>query len=325
MRNWLAYLGIMGLAILSVSCASLSITPTIMRQHRKSLATSAEERVSGAPAGTVTLHLNQPRYERGADFLLTLSNSTAESTQLPLSDKDDCYGSAFTFYMKRETGWQLMLVPMDTRCRYYPPGELIPAGFEKELNLRTIAGSRTIPWSRLGDDLGPASYTLRLKYTNAEGQEFLLYTDEFNQGAPVPIDEFGITVENAASSALHWKVTNHLDQSVWLASLCSSPYSESGVDGIIDQARSTLQYLTEAWSWFNLPITCKLTRTVIEIPQGETMMIDGRRWFEDAGFSLQPGQYRWDLVFFLYAEDTTESPAVGKGRHIFSPPFSIEN
>lgn len=324
MRNLLACLGLIGIVLL-VGCASLAITPTPPPQYHKSLATSAEQRISSAPTGTLTLHLNQPGYERGVDFLLTLSNSTAESIQLPLSDNDECYQDAFGFYMKRETGWQPMIVPMDTRCRYSPPGELILSGVEEEFNLRTIAGTRTIPWSRLGDDLGPASYMLRLKYTDPAGQEFLLYTDEFSQGTPVPIDKFGITIEKASSNVLDWKVTNRLDQSIWLASLCSSPYSESGVDGIIDQARSTLQYLTEAGSWFNLPITCKLTRTVIEIPQGETMMIDGRRWFEDAGFSLQPGQYRWDLVFFLYAEATTESPAVGEGRHIFSPPFSIEN
>lgn len=315
----------MGMIIFSVSCTSPSLTPTITLQPHRLLATSVEERISGAPAGTVTLHLNQPGYERGVDFLLTLSNSTAESIQLPLSDKDECYQDAFEFYMKREAGWQPMIVPMDTRCRYSPPGELIPSGLEKELNLRTIAWSRTIPYRERGDDLGQATYMLRLKYTTPTRQEFLLYTDEFKEETPVPIDEFGITVEKSTSNALNWKATNHLDQSVWLASLCSSPYRESGMFGAIDQTRSTLQRLTEAGSWSNLPITCKPTRTIIEILQGETMMIDGRRWFEDAGLSPRPGQYRWDLVFFLQARDTPEDSVVGDSRHVFSKTFSIEN
>ncbi len=323
MRKLLACLGLMGMVTLSAGCASLSFTPTPAPRYHKSLATSDEERVSGAPEGIVTLHLNQSEYKRGDDFLLTLSNSTAESIQLPLSDKDECYEDAFRFYMKSETGWQPMVVPMDTRCRYYPPGEVIPVGLEKEFNLR-IASLRTIPYRSPGD-WKSATYMLRVKYTNPEGQEFLLYTDEFKERNPAAIDEFGVTVEKASSNSLDWKITNRLDQPIWLASLCSSPYSDGGMDGVNDQASSTLQYLTEAGSWFNVPITCHPTRTVIEIPQGATLMLDGRQWFEEAGFSLQPGQYRWDLVFFLYTRDTSEYSAVGKERHIFSVPFSIEN
>lgn len=85
MRKLRTSLGLTGIIIL-VGCASLAITPTPLPQHRKSLVTSEEGRVSGAPTGTVTLHFNQPKYERGEDFLLTLSNSTAESIQLPLSE-----------------------------------------------------------------------------------------------------------------------------------------------------------------------------------------------------------------------------------------------
>jgi hypothetical protein len=316
MRKLLAYLGLMGMIIVGASCASPPLTPTITSQPHRSLAVTTEERVSGAPAGTITLHLNQPRYERGVDFLITLSNSTAESIQIPLVKGDDCYRNAFWFYMKTGTGWQPMMPVLSFRCLYSPPGELIASGSEKELNLRAIAENRLLA------DSGPASYMLRVKYAGPQGQEFSLYTDKFNQGIPEPIDEVGITVEQATSDALEWKVMKHSSQLVWLAPLCSS--SKLG-GGTIDEERSTLQRLTEAGSWSNLPVACNRTSTVIEVPEDETMMIDGRQWLEDAGLLLQPGQYRWDLVFFLKAYGEPPLSIVEQGRHIFSPVFSIPN
>ncbi len=316
MRKLLTHLGLMAMIVITASCASPSPTSTIAPQHHKSLATSVEERISGAPASMVTLHLNQSRYEHGAEFSLTLSNSTAEAIQMPLVRGDDCYRDAFWLYIKTKIGWEPMMPVLTARCFYLPPGELIPAGLEKELNLRSIAGTRRLSES------GTASYMLRVKYTDPAGQEFLLYTDEFDQGTPEPIDKFGITIERASPDTLEWKVTNHSQQSVWLAPLCSSSKLSGGT---IDEERSTLQYLTEAGSWSNLAVACKRTSTVIEVPENEMMTIDGRQWLEDAGLSLQPGQYRWDLVFFLEAYGEPPLSIVELGRHIFSPAFSIPN
>jgi hypothetical protein len=261
------------------------------------------------------MDLSHPEHDRDLTLLLTLSNSTAESIELPLRERYDCYQDAFWFYIKTEMGWHPMMPGLDTRCGYSPPSELIPSGVEKVLDLRVIASVYG-----LGKIVGPASYMLRLNYTNPAGQKFLLYTDEFSLGTPAQIDEFSVTIENAASNALDWRITNHANQSVWLAPLCSS-FSPRRA---IDEEYSTLQRLTEAGSWSNLPVACKRTPTVIEIPRGETM-IDGRQWLEDAGLSLQPGQYRWDLVFFLRAYGAPPLSAVEESRHVFSTVFSIQN
>jgi hypothetical protein len=305
MRNLLACLGLMGIIFLTVSCVSESIAP-----FHNELAVPSEERVSRALTGTVTMDFNHQGYGSDKEFLLTLSNSTAEPILVPLS-KYGCYRDTFWFYNKTEMGWHPMMPVLSQRCYYSPPGEIIPPGFEKVLNIGVIAFTRGVGHSEA------ASYMLRIKYTDPVGQEFSLYTNEFDQGTPTPIDEFGITIEKAASNTLDWKLTNHSQQSVWLAPLCSSSKLSGGT---IDEERSTLQRLTAAGSWSNLPVTCKLA-PVTEIPQGTTMMLDGRQWLEDAGIALQPGQYRWDLVFFLKALDEPRLSAVGEGRHIFSQVF----
>ncbi|HSD85305.1 MAG TPA: hypothetical protein VLG46_15695 [Anaerolineae bacterium] len=162
---------------------------------------------------------------------------------------------------------------------------------------------------------------LRVKYTNPAEQEFLLYTDEFNQGTPEPIDEFGITIERASPGSLEWKVMNRSSRLVWLTPICSS-FRLAG--GMIDEERSTLQRLTEAGSWSNLPVACKQASTIIKIQPDEAVVIDGRQWVENAGLSLPPGQYRWDLVLFLQWVEGGQR-TLANGRHIFSPVFSVLN
>ena len=313
MRNALAYSGLMGIIILTVSCTS---SQPIAPQHHNTPAIPSEDRISRAPTGTITMDLSDSGHDSDLNLLLTLSNSTAESIELPLGT-DDCYRDTFWFYIKTEMGWHPMMTALSAWCHYSSPGELIPSGLEKELNLSMIAGiHQDLDYSK------PASYMLRIKYTDPAGQEFSLYTDEFRLGTPVTIDKFGITVENAASNTLAWRIANHANQSVWLAPLCSSSRLGSGA---VDEEGSTLQHLTDAGSWSSLQVACKLTPTVIEIPEGATLIIDGSQWLEDAGLSLQPGQYRWDLMFFLRAYPVPQLDAVDEGLHVFSKIFSIQN
>lgn len=309
MRNLLICLGLMGISILTVSCTLRPSTP----QRHNPLAIPGHGRFSRAPTDTVTVDFRYSEHDPDVKFRLTLANSTAESIELPLG-KYGCYRDTFWFYIKTEMGWHPMMSALSAKCAYSEPGELIPSGLERELDLGYLALTR-----RVGA-LEPASYMLRIKYTDSARQEFQLYTDEFSLETPAPIDKFGITAEKVVSNALDLKVTNHSNQPVWLAPLCSS--SQLG-GGTIDEVRSILQRLTKAGAWSNLQVECKQASTVIEIQPDETMIIDGRQWLENAGLSLQPGQYRWDLMFFLQALDEPELSAVGEGRHIFSNLFSV--
>jgi hypothetical protein len=300
MRNALVRLGLIGFVLFGAACA---------KKPAGSLPTTHKEnRVSQAPAGTVTVTLNRSQFDIDTDFLLTVSNSTQKNIVLPTPAQEHCYADTFWFYAKTGMGWQ----PRQPVSSFFcgsprNTGDLIPGGLEKEFNLGSIIGSRYIDFTE------PMSYQLRVRYLDPVGQELYLFTDEFRIGPAVSIGEFHVTVENAELNALSFYITNHSDQSIWLTPLCSSAQLASGW---MDEESSALQRLTdeEAWSYVRAARDhCVQTVEPIEIVAGEAKLMDGMEWLQNAGISLQSGIYRWDLVFYL----NQRTLGVENGRHVF--------
>lgn len=311
MRNALIRVGIAGFVLLSAACSSKPTTIPLVPPA--SIATHEEERVSQAPAGTVTAMLNSSQFEKYSEVLLAVSNSTEQAIELPTSAQEDCYAATFWFYAKTAMGWQPRQPVPSFKC-FFPrleTGEMIPAGQEKELNIGVILGSRYI------DLTEAASYMLRVRYLTPVDQEFLLFTDEFHIGPATPIAEFDVAVENAPSDVLSFNITNNSEQSLWLAPPCSSSQL---LTGWMDEGRSSLQRLIDAGSWVPIRATiddCVQTIDPIEIMPGETRKVDGVQWLQDAGISLMPGLYHWDLVFYLLQ--------TSQGYHVFGDVFAYEN
>ena len=315
-RKAILYWGVMSIVLfICVACTQPpDLGPTV------SLATHKENRVSQAPAGTIAVKLNQTEFDHTLPKLLvTLSNSTAEPIELPTSSQEDCYATTFWFYAKTEMGWLPRSLMPSQNC-YIPrlrTGEVIPAGLEKELDLYIILESRGL------GSVDPASYMLRIEYLDPAKQEFLLYTDEFQIGPATRIDEFNLTTENMASGTSSFRITNNLSQSLWLAPPCSSAPLRWGW---IDEERSLLQRLTEAGSWAPIraaPNACVRAAEVIEIAPGKTETVDGEEWLRDAGLSLRPGSYRWDLIIYRNWFETSRD--VADGYHVFSDVFKYGN
>lgn len=318
MRNVLVCLGLAGCVLLGAACSSKPTAPLPTGQPTAPLPTThGEDRVSQSPAGTIAATLNRSQFNGSGDFLLTLSNSTEEPIELPTSLDKNCYADTFWFYTKTAAGWQPVPQISSFICLGDPPtaGALIPSGLEKEFNIAAVVFSRAVDFQE------PKSYILGIRYLDPIGQEFFLITDEFRSGAAAPIDVFYVTVDSAAPGALGFSITNNLNQPLWLASLCSSTPVALGW---MDSKHSTLHRLTDAESWSYVHITmddCVQTTEVVEIAAGETKTIDGAKWLQDAGVSLQPGRYRWDLVFYLGRNPR----GVYEGRHLFSDIFRYED
>jgi hypothetical protein len=103
MRNALMCVGIAGFVLLSAACSSKPTTIPLV--PLASIATHEEERVSQAPADTVTATLNSSQFEKDSEVLLTVSNSTEQAIELPTSAQEDCYATTFWFYVKTAMGW----------------------------------------------------------------------------------------------------------------------------------------------------------------------------------------------------------------------------
>lgn len=321
------------LAPTTASTATPSPTPL-----RWSLPTHREDRVSQSPAGIIRATLNGSHFDFDSEFLLTVSNSTEEPIEIPTPLDVDNYASTFWLYAKRRSGWQVVprlssfIVPGIPES----PSESIQSGLEKEFDITLVVFSRAI------DSKDPVPYVLGVKYLDASGDQFFLLTGEFSIGDTAPVEEFQITVDNATADG--FSITNNLEQSIWLTSLCSSPQPAATWP---DTGHSMLHRLSDAGSWSDVHIVadaCAQPTEMLEIAAGETTTIDGAQWLQEASASLQPGRYRWDVVFYTkeVIQVSHQNSARGYGvrlsesrfhrtqdlyasRHIFSEVFEYEN
>jgi hypothetical protein len=309
MRNTLICLAV--LVFLASGCCTGSTTPTPTSQEASSLpATYVEYRPSQAPTDTLLATL---RYSSTL-FLLTVSNSTGYPIELPTPPKEHCYANTFWFYKKTPYGWQ----PIQPHTSYFcatpsGSGELVPAGQEIEFDINSLLSSRDI------HDMypeGAIDYVIRIRYLASSGQELFQYANELEMESTSSIR---ITVE-AVVDTLGFCVANTSSQPIWLAPVCSATRLKSGW---MDEEQTTLQRATEAGSWLpirSMPDDCTHMKEVIEIAAGETKMINGAAWLQNASISLPPGRYRWDAI--IYHRRT--SYGVEDGIHVFSDVFEYK-
>jgi hypothetical protein len=337
-RKGLACISLVGCMLLTVACFQKPTTTPSPTPLRWSLPTHKEDRGSQAPAGTIRAALNDSQFDFDSEFLLTVSNSTEEPIEIPTPLDEDNYASTFWLYAKRRAGWQ----PVPRISSFIVPGipespsVSIPSGLEKEFDITLVVFSRAI------DSKDPAPYVLGVKYLDSSGEEFFLLTDEFSIGDAAPVEEFQITVNSATADG--FSITNNSEQSIWLTALCSPPQPAATWP---DTGHSMLHRLSDAGSWSCVRIAaddCVQPTEMLEIIAGETKMIDGAQWLQDASVSLQPGRYRWDVVIYTkeIIQVTHQNDAKKSGvrlreswlhqkqdlyesRHIFSEVFEYEN
>lgn len=315
------------LIFLLTACSQQS--PTKLQFPNPLPPTHEEDRVSQSPAGTVTASLIKDRFYDDLDrcflqedictiddseFLLTIANSTQESIWLYVQAGEHCFADSFWFYRETEMGWQPMSPLLSFRC--FPSIDAnvwieIPGGWEKEFDLSFLLGSRGLFEPQSGN------YLLKVRYLDANDQAFFVFTDQFQIGPDAPAVDPLVTIKNAPPSITSFYFTNDSDQSLWLSSMCPPIALASGW---MDQKNSGLQRLTEEKSWLDIRAgeeNCSGAAGLIEIERGETRLIDGAMWLQDAELTLQPGFYRWDLIFYL----NKRTLGAENGRHVFSEVF----
>jgi hypothetical protein len=293
-------------------------------------ATHAEDRMSQSPAGTIVASLNKVQFHDDSDicvfsqenicvvadseFLLTIANSTQESIWLYVQAGEHCFADSFWFYRETEMGWQPMQPFSSFKCFPLIDTDVwieIPGGLEKEFDLSFLLGSRGLL------EMESGNYLLRVRYLDANNQVLFVFTDQFQIGPDAYFDESLVTVKNAASLDTSLYFTNNSDQSLWLSSMCPSIALASGW---MDEINSGLQRLTEENSWLDIRAeeeNCSEVTELIEIEPGETRLIDGTIWLQDAELTLPSGYYRWDLIYYL----NNRTLGVEHGRHTFSEIF----
>jgi hypothetical protein len=307
--------GIIVFCIFLVGCSS---THGSASSSDPLLPTHKEDRVSEAPPDGVAVRLNDGEFNnRDAEFLLTLSNSTPYLITLFTSTTEHCYSDTFWFLANTETGWKPIPPVPSFKCFPSLRTDLyiqIRNGLEKEFNLGFLFGSRGL------FDREPAFYQMKVRYLSQTEELLFLYADNFQIGSSAQFFEPSIRVQ-LESNGSDFSLVNNWDQTIWLSPLCTSV---SLISGWMDEEVSNLQQLTDEGSWSLVEAEtdpCPEMTELIEVKSGETYLLDTAKWIQDANLLLQPGIYRWDIVYYL--NRTTRG--VEDGRHAFTDTFVVDH
>lgn len=302
--------GLFWMLILNVACSEPRTEPF----RPESLTWLPEEvRISEAPQDTITAKMN---IFNGEQYNLRISNSTQNTFEIFAPAGDDCFTKPFWLYFETPLGWKPLQAFHNFECNLHQTEDqriLIPGGLSKEFGVEVILGSRGL--SPTKDARYMSKFMFRIRLFNSDGQKLYLYSDVFNVGQTTPSYTPSVSVESETSGDLKFRITNHSDLTMILAPMCSQFQVRKR---LTDEESSSLQFLTseKAWSYIRGKTgDCDMTLELIEISPGESNIIDGDEWVENAGLVLEPGRYRWDVVFYL----NNTSLGVDERRHLFGP------
>ncbi len=294
-----------GLVVVLAACAA----GTTMR----GTLTPFPSKEPNGPSGQVVVG----RYPDSNDLIIY--NGTATDIFIPYPASDNDVGErTFRFYQKTPLGWnRLYPLPIPDLTAGWvpggPPGLVISPGHEEAIAISEFLIAYTNPLT--------GTYLVQVRYQRGptdKNDNLVLYSNEFQVTAPV--NQTYVTVTLEPSRPLTFDLSNAADVPIWFIDVCSS----WGIKGGVEDGYLSLQRQTSDEGWELIHGTCKSKMDPKEIDPGQTLKIDGTRWFKEKLDGLTAGTYRWDIVFYLAINREWNKPFLEEVRHIFSEPFKYD-
>lgn len=244
---------------------------------------------------------------------LVISNLTSADITIPVQESDHRGERTFRFYKKTPLGWKRLQPIPD---QFVPPiaeepGLVVPARTKVELDISQFLGAHS---EKFGAPF-TGTFIAQIRYIRSDQYELVQYSNEFAINDTIPVSRAEVIVSLTQPESLVFGLQNNSNRPIWLSDLCNNvPIAYGG-----DEGYTTLQRLTDEGTWEPLYGECTGGIPPALISPGQTMIIDGAKWFQKKLEHHPAGVYRWDVV--LYLELDQGPPILRDVRHIYSEAF----